>query len=77
MAVSTGDPGGTPWPSTVNDHWAWGAAVSHDYFQVLGVAPALGRGFLPSDEEPGQGMVVVLDHGLWERRFGADPGLRW
>ncbi len=53
----------------------WGGAVSFDHFQVLGVSPALGRGFLPSDEEPGQGNVVILSHGLWERRFGADPGI--
>lgn len=52
-----------------------GAAVSHEYFRVLGREPALGRGFLPGEEEPGNDRVVVLSHGLWERRFGADPAV--
>jgi predicted permease len=53
----------------------WGASVSYNHFQVLGVAPAMGRGFLPEDETPGQGQVVILSHGLWERRFGSDPDI--
>jgi putative ABC transport system permease protein len=52
-----------------------GASVSFDHFQLLGVSPALGRGFTPEDELPGQGQVVILSHGLWERRFGADPDI--
>jgi len=52
-----------------------GALVSHEYFRVLGAEPVLGRGFLAEEETPGQDRVLVLSHGLWERRFGADPGL--
>ncbi|HEY8380075.1 MAG TPA: ABC transporter permease, partial [Nannocystis sp.] len=44
-------------------------------FPLLGARPALGRTILPSDDAPGTAGVVVLDHGLWTRRYGADPGI--
>jgi len=40
---------------------------------VLDTPPALGRGFLPEEGRPGGETVVLLSHGLWQRRFGADP----
>jgi len=49
-----------------------GARVSEGYFSTLGVQPALGRPFLPEEYKSGRGQVVILDHGLWQRRFGAD-----
>ena len=50
--------------------------VSGNYFDVLGVAPALGRGFLPEEyKTSGTHPVTVLSHGLWGRRFGGDPGV--
>jgi predicted permease len=49
--------------------------VSHDYFRVLGVGPRLGRAFLPEEDTPGGAAVVMLSHGLWTRRFGADPDI--
>ena len=52
-----------------------GASVSFNHFQLLGAAPALGRGFMPEDEIPGQGQVVILSHSVWERRFGSDPNV--
>ena len=53
---------------------AWGYVVSGNYFDVLGVRPALGRGFLPrEDEDPGAPPVLVISDGLWRRRFAADP----
>ncbi|HKQ61525.1 MAG TPA: ABC transporter permease [Candidatus Polarisedimenticolaceae bacterium] len=53
---------------------AWGKIVSANYFAVLGVRPALGRGFLPEEDGPaGAHPVAVISHGLWQRRFGADP----
>jgi predicted permease len=51
------------------------AAVSANYFSVLGVSPQLGRAFLAGEDEPGHDHVLILSHGLWERRFGADPAL--
>jgi predicted permease len=52
-----------------------GAAVSPHLFHLLGVAPALGRGFASDEEQAGRGNVVLLSHQLWERRFGANPAI--
>lgn len=47
--------------------------TSFDYFQILGVKPALGRLYDPSDAVPGFTEAVVISDGLWRRQFGADP----
>jgi len=53
-----------------------GMIVSGNYFGVLGVRAAYGRTFLAEeDRTAGTHPVVVLGHGLWQRRFGADPGI--
>lgn len=49
--------------------------VTANYFTVLGVAPALGRTFLPGEDETGRDNIVVLSHWLWRDRFGRDPAV--
>ncbi|HEX5074802.1 MAG TPA: ABC transporter permease [Gemmatimonadaceae bacterium] len=51
------------------------ARVIADYFTTLGVRPAAGRWFVPDEFVFGSHRVVVLSHALWERRFGANPGI--
>jgi predicted permease len=51
-------------------------AVSGNYFDVLGVSPAIGRAFTPDDDRtPGAHPLVMLTHGFWTRRFAADPAI--
>lgn len=48
--------------------------VSGNYFDVLGVRAAVGRLFVQADDaQPEANPIVVLSHGYWQRRFGADP----
>jgi predicted permease len=54
----------------------WGYEVTGNYFDVLGVKPMLGRGFLPEeDQTPGSHPVVVISYGCWQSRFGADKSI--
>jgi predicted permease len=46
-------------------------SVSADYFQVMGIAPAVGRAFTP-DDEARHAQVVVLSNAFWKKRFGGD-----
>src|SRR5262249_29704412 len=50
--------------------------VSANYFDVLGIKPAIGRMFLPEEEQtPDSHPVVVLSHSFWQSRFNGDPAL--
>lgn len=54
-------------PEVVN-----GGRVTPGYFGVIGVSPALGRGFLPHEGQAGN-HVVILSNALWRDRFASDP----
>jgi len=60
--AGTGDPERVP-----------AASVSPGLFRVLGVTPAAGRDFREGEDGPSAAPVVVLGHGLWQRRFGGEP----
>lgn len=53
-----------------------GLSVTTNLFPALGVEPVLGRTFTPEEgAAPGFETTVILTHGLWQRRFGGDPGI--
>ena len=63
--------GGTGDPQQV-----FGEIVTGNYFGVLGAKPAIGRGFLPDeDQTPGAKLVCVLGYGEWQKRFGGEPSI--
>src|SRR4051812_33737610 len=49
-----------------------GARVTANFLSILGVAPLVGRSFLPAEEKPGP-PVAMISAALWKRRFGGDP----
>ena len=60
-----------------NNEKVWGSLVSGNYFDVLGVKPALGRSFLPEEDKTRLSHpVVIISHSLWQTRFGGDPSGR-
>ena len=71
LAIAPASIGGKGEPERV-----WGQLTTGNYFETIGAEPVIGRGFLPEeDQAPGRNPVVVLSHGLWKRRFGADSGI--
>ncbi|HEV2489634.1 MAG TPA: ABC transporter permease [Candidatus Acidoferrales bacterium] len=54
----------------------WGTVVSASYFDVLGVRPLIGRGFLPSeDAAPNGAPIAVISYRLWQGHFAGDPSI--
>ena len=54
----------------------WGTLVTANYFDVLGVKPVLGRGFLPSEGKARNGApVAVISYRLWQNRYGGEPSI--
>ena len=52
-----------------------GVRVSPHYLDIFGAKAALGRTFLPGEDQAGSDRVVLLNHALWESRFGSDPAI--
>ncbi len=50
-----------------------GAAVSTNYFDLLGLQPEMGRGFRPEESTPGNDRALLITWSSWENRFGGDP----
>jgi putative ABC transport system permease protein len=62
--------GGGGEPVRVGAGW-----ITANTFGTLGARPLLGRGFTEDEDRPGGPPVAVLGYGLWQRRFGGDPGV--
>ncbi|HKG91890.1 MAG TPA: ABC transporter permease [Gemmatimonadaceae bacterium] len=52
-----------------------GFRVSPGFFELIGVAPTIGRPFTPDEEQPGNDRRVVISDGFWKRRFGSNPSV--
>jgi len=52
-----------------------GLRVTSGLFDALQIPPLLGRPLLPADDSLANGKVVVISYGLWQRRYGSDPGI--
>ena len=50
-------------------------SVNANFFQLFGVQPLIGRGFLPEEDRPGGNKVAVLSYSLWQSRYGGDRGV--
>jgi len=70
FAIAGGGPGGGAEPEQLK-----GAFVNQGLFEILGVAPILGRTFTADEDQPDHDQVVILGYSLWQRRFGGDPGI--
>jgi putative ABC transport system permease protein len=53
----------------------YAAKVSTEFFNMLGVEPLLGRTIAPTEQGPNGQRVLVISHGLWQRRFGGDKAV--
>ena len=53
----------------------FGVHASANFLRLLGVKPLLGRDFIPEEDQIGHDQVAIITYGLWQRRFGSDPGI--
>jgi predicted permease len=49
--------------------------VSHNFFDVLGITPIVGRTFTAADDQPGAQPVLLLSYSYWQSKFGGDPAI--
>ncbi|HEU4939410.1 MAG TPA: ABC transporter permease [Vicinamibacterales bacterium] len=76
MGAFTGETPAMIWNRAGDGETLRAALVSTNFFSILGVQPALGRGFQSEDEHPATAApVVVLSHAMWEQRLGSDPAI--
>ncbi|MFL5489586.1 MAG: ABC transporter permease [Gemmatimonadaceae bacterium] len=76
MAAFSGETAALVWNRGGEGEVLRASLVSGNFFSILGVRPALGRGFLPEDDRTETAApVVVLSHALWEQRFGSDGAI--
>jgi predicted permease len=61
--------------SGTNPEFLTAGGVAANFFQVMGVAPAMGRVFVTGEDQEGHDKVVVLSDALWKSRFGSDPNV--
>ena len=70
---------GRTWPYSLSDdagsEGITGGLASAGFLRALGAQPVLGRLFTDEEYGPGRDKVVVLSHGFWTTRYGADPGV--
>jgi predicted permease len=52
-----------------------GPYISANAFKLIGQQPLIGRDFLPDDDRPGAGAVVILGNGVWKNRYGSDSSV--
>jgi putative ABC transport system permease protein len=52
-----------------------GLRTSANILSTLAVSPALGRNFLPEEEQPAKASVALISHGIWQRRYAGDRGV--
>ena len=76
MGAFTGETPAMIWNRAGEGETLRAALVSANFFSILGVQPALGRGFLrEEDRDATAAPVVVLSHAMWEQRLGSDPAI--
>jgi predicted permease len=76
MGAFTGEAPAMIWNRAGEGETLHAGLVSANFFSILGVQPALGRGFLPEEgQDTSAAPVVVLSHAVWEQRLGADPAI--